>query len=73
MGLFGAMETVQLKVAGMHCPKCVARVKEALEGVEGVVSAGVDLDAEQATVEGTANAQELVEAVKAIGFDAELA
>ncbi len=73
MGLFGAMETVQLKVTGMHCPRCIARVKEALEGVEGVVSAGVDLDAGQATVEGTANAQELVEAVKAIGFDAELA
>ncbi len=72
MGLFGAIETTELKVTGMHCPKCVARVKEALEGVEGVTSAEVYLDAESATVEGTAQAQELVEAVKAIGFGAEL-
>lgn len=72
MGLFGSMETFELKVTGMHCQKCVARVKEALEGVEGVAKVSVDLDAEHATVEGTPNAQALVDAVKAIDFGAEL-
>ena len=32
MGLFSKKETVKLDVTGMHCQKCVARVKEALEG-----------------------------------------
>ena len=37
-------------VEGMMCPHCVAHVKKALEGVTGVQSADVDLDAKCATV-----------------------
>ena len=37
-------------VEGMMCPHCVAHVKKALEGVTGVPSADVDLDAKCATV-----------------------
>ena len=39
MSLFSRKETVRLDVRGMHCEKCVARVTEALEGVDGVTSA----------------------------------
>ena len=46
----------KLTVEGMMCPKCVAHVKKALEDVEGVSEAVVDLDA------GTAVAK-LVDAV----------
>ena len=35
----------KLTVEGMMCPHCVAHVKKALEGVEGVSDAVVDLDA----------------------------
>ncbi len=35
----------KLTVEGMMCPHCVAHVKKALEDVEGVSEAVVDLDA----------------------------
>src|SRR4030042_4875396 len=38
-------------VHGMTCVSCVARVEEALKSVPGVVSAGVNLASEKATVE----------------------
>lgn len=38
-----------LQVEGMMCQHCVARVKKALEGMEGVEEATVDLDAKTAT------------------------
>ena len=38
-----------LQVEGMMCQHCVAHVKKALEGVEGVEEAVVDLDAKTAT------------------------
>ena len=52
MSLFSKKETVKLSVKGMHCEKCVARVTEALEGVQGVTGATVSLDDESAVVEG---------------------
>ena len=38
-----------LQVEGMMCQHCVAHVKKALEGVEGVEEAVVDLEAGTAT------------------------
>ena len=74
MSLFSKKETVQLDVTGMHCEKCVARVKEALEGVEGVTGADVSLENNAATVEGHGFEQSaLVAAVEEIGFGAALA
>ena len=73
MGLFGNVETVELKVEGMHCEKCVARVKDALEAVEGAASVEVVLEPGSATVTGNADANACVEAVNALGFSATLA
>ena len=73
MALFKQTEEITLNVTGMHCPKCVARVKEALEGVDGVVSAEVSLEDEKAVVSGTASADALVAAVEAINFGASVA
>lgn len=71
MSLFSKKETVELEVTGMHCEKCVARVTEALEGVEGVTSADVRLEDNAATVEGHGmSADALVAAVEAIDFGA---
>ena len=74
MSLFSKKETVVLNVTGMHCEKCVARVKEALEGVDGVTNADVRLEDNAATVEGHGfDAAALLEAVEAIDFGASLA
>ncbi len=74
MSLFSKKETVKLNVTGMHCPKCVARVTEALEGVEGVTNANVSLEDNAATVEGHGfDSAALVAAVEAIDFGATLA
>ena len=43
--------TTVLKIEGMMCEHCVARVKKGLEGMEGVISADVSLAEKQATVE----------------------
>ena len=43
---------IELTVEGMSCEHCVARVKKALEGIEGVRVANVTLDPGRAVVEG---------------------
>ena len=74
MSLFSKKETVKLDIQGMHCEKCVARVKEALEGVEGVTGVEVSLEDNAATVEGRGFAtDELISAVVAIDFGASVA
>ena len=74
MGLFSKKETAKLEVTGMHCMKCVARVKEALEGVEGVTKANVTLEPGAAEVSGHGfDKAALVPAIEAIGFGAKLA
>lgn len=57
----------------MHCEKCVARVKDALESIDGVTSADVDLDANSAVVTGDVDAAAMVAAVEALGFGASVA
>ena len=74
MSLFSKKETVNLNVTGMHCEKCVARVKEAIESVDGVTGAEVILEENAATVEGHGFVrEELIAAVEAVGFGAALA
>jgi len=73
MSLFSKKETVKIDVKGMHCEKCVAKVTEALEGVEGVTGAQVSLEEEAATVEGHGfDSSALVAAVAEAGFEASL-
>ena len=54
---------VELEVEGMSCEHCVARVKKALEGVEGVRAARVTLEPGRAVVEGEALDPETLSAV----------
>jgi copper chaperone len=60
----------QLKVNGMTCGHCQAAVKRALESVEGVQNASVDLQTGTAKVEGSANVSTLVAAVEEEGYQA---
>ena len=49
---------VTLKVEGMMCPKCEARVKKALEALDGVETAVADRTAGTAVITGAAPAVE---------------
>ena len=51
------MATERLKVEGMTCQNCVRHVKTALEGVDGVDTAEVSLEAGLAVVEAGAGAE----------------
>ncbi len=65
----------KLNVEGMMCQHCVAHVKAALEGVEGVGEVTVDLDAGTATAacaEGVTD-EALIAAVKGAGYEASVA
>ncbi|ELZ19230.1 CopZ family metallochaperone [Natrinema limicola] len=59
-----------ITVEGMSCEHCEQSVEDALEDVQGVQSVDVDRDAAQATVEGDAATQDLVNAVDEAGYDA---
>ena len=62
--------TAEFAVDGMTCASCVGRVERALRAVPGVTTAGVNFATEQATVEGTADAQALIAAIAGAGYTA---
>ncbi len=57
--------TTTLKIEGMMCPHCEARVKKALEALEGVEGAVVSHEAGTAIVTGTADFETMKAAVEA--------
>ena len=60
---------VTMKIDGMMCQHCVAHVKKALEGFEGV-KADVDLENKEARIEikGNATCEQLKNAVEEAGY-----
>ena len=63
-----AMETV-IRVEGMMCTHCKARVENVCKAVAGTVDAVVDLQAKQVTVTGTASVEALKQAIVAAGYE----
>ncbi|MBC2255242.1 CopZ family metallochaperone [Listeria ivanovii] len=66
------MEKLTLKIEGMTCGHCEARVTKALEEVAGVVSAKVSLEEGTATVEfktGQVEEDRLMDAVEEAGYE----
>jgi len=65
--------SVELTVSGMTCAACVRRVERALLGVPGVRTADVNLVTRRATVvaAGALALDELLEAIRRAGYDAE--
>ena len=57
------METITIKVEGMMCGHCKARVEKVCKAVPGTVDAVVDLEAKTVTVTGTADAAALKQAI----------
>jgi copper chaperone len=62
--------TTEIKVGGMSCEHCVAAVGKAAKSVSGVTEALVDLKAGLVKVEGSFDRQQVVEAIKAAGYEA---
>ena len=58
-----------LKVEGMMCEHCAARVEKALSAVAGVKKVKVDLAAKTATVTGNAGIEALKTAVTEAGYE----
>ena len=63
------MAKMNLRIDGMSCGACVARVKKALAAVHGVHCAHVELDPPRAIVDYDGDkAEQLLSAIKAAGY-----
>ena len=66
------MET-EIKVDGMHCQHCAARVKKAAEAVVNVTNATVDLSEGKAVItHDDADISAVIDAINALGFSASI-
>ncbi|MBC7883604.1 MAG: heavy-metal-associated domain-containing protein [Anaerolineae bacterium] len=63
---------IELKIDGMTCNGCQAGVTRILKAQKDVTEATVDLVAGRAVIEGNADPQQLIRAVIAAGYDAQL-
>src|SRR5713226_3651150 len=71
-----AMANVKLRVTGMTCGHCQAKVEKALKGVVGVYSAVIDLPDGEAEVDfddDSVTTDELVAAIAKAGYGAKIA
>jgi len=64
------MSTTRLSLSGISCAGCVSRVQKAIDAVDGVESATVNLAERTATIDGTASVAGLVKAIEAAGYGA---
>ena len=62
------MQTI-LKVGGMMCPHCKARVEATCKAVAGVTDAVVDLQNKTVTVSGNVRSEDLEKAIIAAGYE----
>ncbi len=68
------METIKLKIEGMHCGACVRRVTLALEKLDGVTVEAVEVGSASVAYDtGVVGGAEIAQAVGEIGFKAEIA
>lgn len=65
-------ESFHLLIDGMSCASCVSRVQHALQEVDGVSQARVNLAERSALVLGSAQPQSLIDAVTRAGYSAEI-
>ena len=62
------METI-IKVEGMMCPHCKARVESVCKAMAGATNAVVNLEEKTVTVSGNASVEELKKAIVAAGYE----
>lgn len=59
---------MKFHVEGMSCGGCVTAVRSAIEALDGVSSVDVSLEEQSAVVEGSVDADAVVEAVTSAGY-----
>ena len=64
-------KSIELKIKGMHCAACVGTIERALNQVEGVEKAVVNLTLEKARVAGEVRVDQLIQAIENTGYGAE--
>ncbi len=64
------MQNLKLNVAGMTCGSCVRRVEQALARVDDVVVKRVDRSGAELEIADDVDVADIVDAVKAAGYDA---
>jgi copper chaperone len=70
------MANIKLRVTGMTCSHCQAKVEQALQGLSGVYSAIVDLPDGEAEIDfndDSVTTEQLVAAVNKAGYSAKIA
>ena len=70
--MFNSTTKTEIKISGMMCAHCVARVEKSLKDLDGVKEVKVDLKTEKATVKYDPKKLEpskLEDAVKEAGYD----
>ncbi|WP_350305500.1 copper-exporting P-type ATPase CopA [Photorhabdus viridis] len=65
-------DSIQLLLDGMTCASCVNKVQKALQSVDGVENARVNLAERSALITGSASPDALIQAVEKAGYGAEL-
>lgn len=68
------METITLKINGIHCMGCVNRIEKIVSHLEGIETVQVDLDSKSATIQYDHNKialNEIKEAIEDAGFEVE--
>ena len=71
--MFGKAENVTIKVEGMHCMHCAAKVEKVLKELAGVKRAAVSLENKSVEVTykaGKCEVRAMVYAINAAGFNA---
>jgi len=64
----------ELKISGMTCASCAARIEKKLSNLDGVKKAFVNLASEKASIEydrAKINVQDMVQAIEALGYGAQ--
>lgn len=69
----GGIKMQKFNVTGMSCAACSARVEKAICSVSGVTACSVSLLTGEATAEGTASSESIIDAVKKAGYGASVA
>ena len=67
MGLFEKKKTVELKIGGMHCQNCAAKVQKAL-GVLGKATVDLKLGRAKLSCPEKVTPEQIKSAVEAVGF-----
>ena len=70
--MFNSTEKAEIKISGMSCGHCVARVEKSLKDIDGVKNVEVDLKTGKASVKYDSKKVELSklkDAVKEAGYD----